>query len=122
MCLKTIFAWLAPKKAAPHSAHLGLNLGPQSEATNFALGAMSGPAQTTTAQSRLDHSQWLEKHKAKFYLHPLQHPDRLRLYNRIAAEKWNGRKAGLIKLARAVTHAELSRETGKPICLGAKHG
>ena len=122
MCLNRIFALLAPKKAALswpiEDTHLGK---PQSAQSGLSM-AMSGPAQTTTAQSRLDHSQWLEKHKAKFYLHPLQHPDRLRLYNRIAAEKWNGRKAELVAQARAVAHEELARETGKPIFSGADHG
>jgi hypothetical protein len=83
---------------------------------------MYGPAQNTATQSKLSQKAWLQNMKARFYLHHLQHPDRLRLYNRIAAEKWNGRKAVLIAQARAVTHTELARETGKPIYSGADHG
>ena len=112
MCLKTIFAWLAPKKAAPHSAHLGLNHGPQSEAMHlWSLGA-SGPAQNTDTQSRLEHSQWLEKMQAIYNDHR-QHPARLPLYRLYNATRWNGEKQARARQARVVVRL---------IFLGADHG
>jgi hypothetical protein len=121
MCLNRIFALLAPKKAALswpiEDTHLGK---PQSAQSGLSM-AMSGPAQTTTAQSRLDHSQWLRYMKL-VYLQPSQHPKRIALYNQIMGERWMQRKRDLMLEAREVTHAELARETGKPIYLGADHG
>ena len=119
MCLKTIFALLAPKKAALFGGILDTPHGkPLSEADGWFLG-MSGPAQITAPQSRLDHAAWLGQMQATYNL-PEQNPARLPLYRRYKATRWNGEKQALARQAHVLTHKLLSREFGKPVYLEIK--
>jgi hypothetical protein len=112
MCLKTIFALLAPKKAALSWPIEDTPLGKPQSAADLSSMAMSGHAQTTTPQSRLDHSQWLEKMQA-IYNDQRQHPARLPLYRLYKATKWNGEKQARARQARVLVSLIFS---------GADHG
>ena len=51
---------------------------------------------------------------------PEQNPARWPLYQRYKATRWNGEKQALARQAYVLTHKELARELGKPICLGVR--
>jgi hypothetical protein len=103
MCLKTIIALLARKMGARSLVATDSARGkPQSAPDGRFLG-MSGPAQITAPQSRLEHSQWLAKMQA-MYQDPRQNPARLPLYRKIMRAKWDGEKRVLARQARAVVN------------------
>jgi hypothetical protein len=103
MCLKTIIAYFAQKTSAAFGGATGLPHGPQYETMPSLPMVMSGPAQNTATQSRLDHAAWMEQMR-QVYLDPRQNPARMAIYKLYKKTKWNGEKQARARQAKTLTN------------------